>query len=169
MLVRSCLIRRLQPICLPQRTHAAIDSCTTPSKCRAFHQTSHMGARPGMPNHYETLGIPTSATPTEVKKYDIRHPPNLVCHPTNTHQTILQTLQIKPPRPPPQRPIQIKALRRHKRSLLNPRLPRKAPKPTTATSSPQPKHPPPLQATPAATAARTPPTAHQPAAAQPQA
>jgi hypothetical protein len=43
------------------------------------------------------------------------------------HQTILQTLQIQPPRPAPQRPVQIKALRSHKRSLLRPRLPRKAP------------------------------------------
>jgi hypothetical protein len=42
-------------------------------------------------------------------------------------QTILQTLQIQPPGPPPQRPLQIETLRRHKRSLLHPGLPRKAP------------------------------------------
>jgi hypothetical protein len=72
MLVRSCLIRRLQPTCPPQRTHAGINTCLAPSQCRAFHQTPHIRARPGMPNHYETLDIPTNATPKDVKKYDIK-------------------------------------------------------------------------------------------------
>ena len=74
MLVRSCLIRRLQPTCSPQRV--GINACTTPSQSRAFHQTPYMGARPGMPNHYETLGIETSATPQEVKKYDMTQSSN---------------------------------------------------------------------------------------------
>ena len=37
---------------------------------RAFHQTPHMKASPTMPNHYETLGVPTDASPTDVKKYE---------------------------------------------------------------------------------------------------
>jgi hypothetical protein len=41
-------------------------------------------------------------------------------------QTILQALQSQPPRPPPQRLLQIKAIRRCQRSLLHPRLRRKA-------------------------------------------
>jgi len=35
---------------------------------RAFHQTPHMMASPTMPNHYETLGVPTDASPKDVKK-----------------------------------------------------------------------------------------------------
>jgi DnaJ-class molecular chaperone len=35
---------------------------------RAFHQTPRMMASPTMPNHYETLGVPTDASPTDVKK-----------------------------------------------------------------------------------------------------
>jgi len=132
MLVRSCLIRRLQPTCPPSQkvhVHIGVNACTTPSQWRAFHQTSRMGARPGMPNHYETLDIPTSATPTEVKKYV--NPTLLNASQSKLTnfpptQTILQALQIQPPRPAPQRSLQIKALRRYKRSLLDPRLPRKA-------------------------------------------
>lgn len=36
---------------------------------RAFHQTPRMKASPSMPNHYETLGVPTDASPSDVKKY----------------------------------------------------------------------------------------------------
>jgi hypothetical protein len=35
---------------------------------RTFHQTLRMTASPSMPNHYETLGVPTDASPTDVKK-----------------------------------------------------------------------------------------------------
>ena len=36
---------------------------------RAFHQTPRMKASPSMPNHYETLGVPTDASPSDVKKF----------------------------------------------------------------------------------------------------
>lgn len=52
MLVRSRLLRRLQPTC--------------PKQDRAFHQTPRTSASP---NHYDTLGIPSDASPTDVKKY----------------------------------------------------------------------------------------------------
>jgi hypothetical protein len=119
MLMRSCLLRRLQPICYKQTLSASTAQ-------RAFHQTPRTMASPTMPNHYETLGVPTDASPTDVKKYE-HTLLSLHSQSTNTpSQAILQALQSQPPRPPSQRYLQIKALRSHQRSLLHPRLSRQA-------------------------------------------
>lgn len=60
MLARSCLLRRLQPPCSRQPTPSALLQ-------RTFHQTAYPRAS-HMPNHYETLDLPTHATPAEIKK-----------------------------------------------------------------------------------------------------
>ena len=64
MIVRSCLARRTTQICsqpfnpLYQRGHV-----------RNFHPSSRYNDDNGMPNYYETLDIPTNASPGEIKKY----------------------------------------------------------------------------------------------------
>ena len=61
MIVRSCLLK--------QRTAQTCPLLAFPSiGIRHFQQSFHHRDDHGMPNHYETLDLPTNASPAEIKK-----------------------------------------------------------------------------------------------------
>ena len=118
MIIRSCLARR---------TAQSRSPSFNPLLTRHFHQTFHRNDDHGMPNHYETLDLPTNASPGEIKKYlpTLPTPLQIPHRMLIGVQKILQTLQIAPPRPPPQLPRRLATLRPDQRSLRHPRQPRK--------------------------------------------
>ena len=117
MIIRSCLARR---------TAQSRSPSFNPLLTRHFHQIFHRNDDHGMPNHYETLDLPTNASPGEIKKYlpTLPTPLQIPHRMLIGVQTILQTLQIAPPRPPPQQPHGSANLRPNQRSLRHPRQPR---------------------------------------------
>ncbi|KAK3680317.1 hypothetical protein LTR37_021342 [Vermiconidia calcicola] len=63
MIIRPCLLQRTTETCLRAKQPIRI-----PLLRRHFHASSRRNDDNGIPNHYETLDLPTNASPGEVKK-----------------------------------------------------------------------------------------------------
>lgn len=102
---------------------------------QGFHTSAILRDAIPQPNHYETLQIPTNASPSEVKKcvfpplssllstYLASNLSNPTQTPPNNPQILLRPLQNPPPRPQPHRPARLSTLRPNLKRIRNPLLP----------------------------------------------
>lgn len=113
MIVRSCAVRRTLSSCLrlPPPNDYGFSFNTRP-----FQTSASLNAEP--PNHYETLNIPTNASPKDIKKC-VSFDSSTRVHDSilTTTQVLLHALQSQPPRSAPQRSLRLPTLRPNLRSL----------------------------------------------------